>query len=80
MSGNGHANPQVTIDVEDPGDGWAYIHAGEKEPDLSVLPHLLNDVLLKWMKNYPDRRIVTTQGIVVEGTTVGIHIWYDKVC
>ncbi len=84
-TGNGGAgHGEVTIQVIDrPELGWATIlpqlSEFRKQVELERLPELLDKTLEHWMKGMPGVRVKTTLGVVENGYTVKIHLWYEVV-
>ena len=59
------------------GPGWVYFGARHARSPVPDLPLFLNQTLVGWLKEHPHYRIRATQGIVVRGQTVGLHVWYE---
>jgi hypothetical protein len=76
---NGDPNKEEAfISVNDPSNGWAHFYPGKRPPPIEVTPRFLSNVLKQWMKDHPDRKIYNTLGIVRDGMTVELHVWYDE--
>ncbi|MEX0718573.1 MAG: hypothetical protein WD066_18415 [Planctomycetaceae bacterium] len=54
-----------------------FFQAGTISPTPQQLPHLLSRTLTNWLEANPSLVVWATLPIVAEGTTVGIHVWYD---
>ena len=77
-NGAGHRKPeQVSIDLIELGPGWVYFEAGRQQPEVGELPFFLNQTLIGWLKEHPHYHVRATQGLVCDGHTVGIHVWFD---
>ena len=68
---------KVSIDMTEMGPGWLYFDAGQNPPARDELPLWLNRCLVEWLQSHPDARPRSTLGIVADGATVGIHLWFD---
>lgn len=75
---NGNGTSQVTIDRVEMGAGWVYFEPGKNKPSVEELPSLLNRAMSDWLAENPSHVVRTTLGIVANGVTVGIHVWYDE--
>lgn len=75
---NGNGAPKVTIDVVQAGPGWVVVQAGDHKPEPHLLPEFLNRALMDWLKTHPECRVRTALGIVSNGFTVGLHVWFDE--
>ena len=78
MSDGDGARRRMSIDIDDAGDGWEFLHPSTDQPPVDALAAFLSDVLVDWMKQHPKRIIRSTLGLVSNGTTIGIHVWYDE--
>lgn len=79
-STNGDGKQRVVITcTEVAKQGWAYF-APDKEPTRKAdLPMWLNRALNDWQQQHPNKRVRSSLGIVADGMTVAIHIWFDEI-
>lgn len=76
--GPGH----VEVVVEKLGDGWVMISTAfptefQKLVEFERLPHLINETLVAWLGAHPGVRVRSSLGIVEDGYTIALHLWYD---
>ena len=50
----------------------------KKLAEINRLPTPLSETLANWTRNRPDYRVHTVFGIMEDGYTVAIHIWFDR--
>lgn len=67
----------ITINVVEMGEGWLFFELGEVKPSPQKLAYTLNRAVYDWLHENPQNVVRNTLGIVAEGSTVGIHVWYD---
>jgi hypothetical protein len=72
-----NSGESITINVVEMGVGWIYFELGEVKPAANQLAYTLNRAMYDWLQDNPGVTVRETLGIVAEGATVGIHIWYD---
>lgn len=75
-SGNGSGQHEVEVVPIAP--DWILLWPKGLEPWPADLPVGLNEVLVKWYRSQERIRIRHTQGIVKDGQTVGIHVWFER--
>ena len=74
---DGNGSSKVNIDRVQVGEGWVFFEAGKSKPSLDKLPLLLSGAMSEWLRENPANVVRSTLGIVANGVTVGIHVWYD---
>jgi len=67
----------ITINVVEMGPGWIFFEIGDVKPSPHKLAYTLNRAMYDWLHDNPQVAVRNTLGIVADGMTVGIHIWYD---
>jgi hypothetical protein len=73
--GNGSGGGNVVIDPLAP--DWIVARTRPAEPDRSRVPGLLLKALVRWL-GQRSCRVGAALGIVTEGYTTQIHLWYDE--
>ncbi len=73
---------EVNIVVDVMGDGWVMIHAVmstefQRQVEFERIPHLINQTLITWIRQNAGIEIFATQGIVEDGSTIALHVWFD---
>jgi hypothetical protein len=58
--------------------GWVVYQAGTPPPERKKLPFALQGHLRKDLTEHPTVRVRSSLGIVQDGNTVAIHLWYDQ--
>jgi hypothetical protein len=83
MSGTQHVDARVVnIVIEEFGDHAVFrpsMTEFKKQVELERLPDLLSKSLSAWTLDRPDLRVRTAVGIVEDGFTAALHIWFDRV-
>ena len=72
---------EVNIVVDVMGAGWVMIHAVmptefQRQVEFERIPHLINQTFVTWMRQNPGIGIFATQGIVEDGYTIALHVWF----
>ncbi len=76
-NGNGDQKVVIACTTNDK-RRWAYFRAEKSPPKSTDLPIFLNRAVLDWQEDNPTKRVRTSLGIVQDGMTVAIHIWWDE--
>lgn len=80
QSPNGNGDQQIVIScTTNAKQRWVYFAAAKKPPRHADLPLWLNKALTDWQQDNPDKQIRSSLGIVTDGMTVAIHVWYEEV-
>lgn len=58
---------------------WAYFAAEKEPPRKADVPFWLSKALGDWIRDNPTKLIRSSLGIVSDGMTVAIHVWYDEI-
>lgn len=72
-----NSGESITINVVEMGVGWIYFELGEVKPSAGQLAYTLNRAMYDWLQDNPGVTVRETLGIVADGATIGIHIWYN---
>lgn len=79
-STNGNGDQKVVITcTTNAKQQWAYFAPDKEPPRKADLPLWLNRALNDWLQENPNKRVRSSLGIVSDGITVAIHIWYDDI-
>ena len=80
--GNGSMGGEgIQLVVEELRPDWVVIRAAlsefRKQVELERLPGLLDRTLTAWLQERPMLRVRSALGVVEDGFTVALHIWFD---
>ena len=78
-TGNGHRNPksEITLHLNEE-QQWVYLVPNDEHPpDPDDVPIFLDETLHTWLNDNPRLRVRNSLGVVQNGQTVAIHLWYD---
>ena len=76
--GNGKTYAGGTIRCTDDGKGCVWFRLHEGQPPDAEVAEFLGRSVGTWINRNPDRVVVGTAGIVSDGSTVGVNLWYRK--
>ncbi|MHB0956867.1 MAG: hypothetical protein ACYC0X_13095 [Pirellulaceae bacterium] len=71
------SSTEFTIDRIDLGTGWVCFQAGDNAPPPDRLPGYLSQTLCTWLQRNPKFVVRATLPIMVAGSTVAVHVWFD---
>ncbi|MHB1556001.1 MAG: hypothetical protein ACYC61_00845 [Isosphaeraceae bacterium] len=72
---------QIQILLERTGDSVVFrpnMSEFRKQAEIEILPKVLSMAVAEWVRNNPDCRVRNTLGILQDGYTVTIHVWFDR--
>jgi hypothetical protein len=75
-SGNGP--PKITVTAVRKGPGWLYFGIGQDLPLMTSATPFVNQAFCDWQKENPTYQVRSALGIVSDGATIGIHVWFDE--
>lgn len=76
FDGNGSTKGLTVVTQLAP--GWVVCAPSPSDPPPDEdLPYALSQGLEQWLRLHPSVRVRSTLPIVKNGSTVGIHVWYD---
>lgn len=73
----GNGNTKVYIDAIEKKPGYLIICPQTIAAVADQLPVYLSQTLEKWFVEHPSCRVRASVGIVMDGQTVALHVWYD---
>ncbi len=75
---DGNGTGTVKVDAVRIASDCVLFHAGDPPPTPNNLPLLLATALRDWLAANSACRVRDTLGIVVDGNTVALHVWFDE--
>ena len=76
---DGNGEDRVRTAAEQIGPDHVVFHPGRAPDDPAELPFVLSRALVGWLADNADVRVRSTLGVVANGQTAAIHLWFDKV-
>ena len=75
-NGNTEVKIQLTENIRG-ARGTGFFQAGDPAPEASVMAFFLNRALDDWKREHPNYIVRAALGMVSQGNTTGIHVWFD---
>jgi hypothetical protein len=75
----GNGKPQVTVTAKQMGPGWVYLGIARDVPPIASATPFVNQAFCDWQQDHPTYRVRAATGIVSDGATIGIHVWFDEI-
>jgi hypothetical protein len=74
---------QVEVVVQIMGEGWLMVHAVlptefQRQVEFERQPNLIHRTLVDWLQKNPSVKVRSTLGIVEDGFTIAVHVWFDS--